>query len=158
MAKIVLIATMDTKAAEARFLREALCRQGLAVCLVDTGILKESPRDADITQRQVLGSHADDVKRVKTRAEASVYMQEGLCRVIREAYDAGQLDAAVSLGGSGGTALASAAMHQLPMLKGCDVHSTVILSSVDADTLKKLGMNLTCDPVYEETGRKYHKI
>ena len=33
-----------------------------------------------------------------------------------------------------------------------------ILSSVDADTLKKLGMNLTCDPVYEETGRKYHKI
>lgn len=115
MAKIVLIATMDTKAAEARFLREALCRQGLAVCLVDTGILKESPRDADITQRQVLGSHADDVKRVKTRAEASVYMQEGLCRVIREAYDAGQLDAAVSLGGSGGTALASAAMHQLPL-------------------------------------------
>ncbi len=49
-------------------------------------------------------------------------------------------------------------MHQLPMLKGCDIHSTVILSSVDADTLKKLGMNLTCDPVYEETGRKYHKI
>ena len=31
-------------------------------------------------------------------------------------------------------------------------------TSVDADTLKKLGMNLTCDPVYEETGRKYHKI
>ena len=55
-------------------------------------------------------------------------------------------------------AAAAAAMHQLPMLKGCDVHSTVILSSVDADTLKKLGMNLTCDPVYEETGRKYHKI
>lgn len=55
-------------------------------------------------------------------------------------------------------AAAAAAMHQLPMLKGCDIHSTVILSSVDADTLKKLGMNLTCDPVYEETGRKYHKI
>ena len=55
-------------------------------------------------------------------------------------------------------AAAAAAMHQLPMLKGCDVHSTVILSSVDADTLKKLGMNLTCDPVYEETGRKYHKM
>ena len=37
----------------------------------------------------------------------------------------------------------------------------VIISNkvlVDADTLKKLGMNLTCDPVYEETGRKYHKI
>ena len=53
---------------------------------------------------------------------------------------------------------AAKAMEQIPNLKGCDIHSTVILSSVDADTLKKLGMNLTCDPVYEETGRKYHKI
>ena len=53
---------------------------------------------------------------------------------------------------------AAIALRQLSKLKGCDMHSTVILSSVDADTLKKLGMNLTCDPVYEETGRKYHKI
>ena len=35
--------------------------------------------------------------------------------------------------------------------------STVILSAVDTDTLKKLGMHLTCDPVYEEEDRKYHK-
>mgnify|MGYP000762199164 CR=1 FL=1 len=54
--------------------------------------------------------------------------------------------------------LAAAAMHQLPNLKGCDVHSTVLLSNVDTSTLNRLGMYLTCDPVYEETGRKYHKI
>ena len=52
---------------------------------------------------------------------------------------------------------AAAALHQLPKLKGCDVHSTVILSSVDSDTLNKLGMYLTCDPAYEEEDRKYHK-
>ncbi len=52
---------------------------------------------------------------------------------------------------------AASALHQIPKLKGCDVHSTVILSSVDMDTLKKLGMYLTCDPVYEEEDRKYHK-
>ena len=53
--------------------------------------------------------------------------------------------------------LAAAAMHQLPNLKGCDVHSTVLLSSVDTSTLNRLGMYLTCDPVYEEEDRKYHK-
>ena len=52
---------------------------------------------------------------------------------------------------------AAAALEQLPKLKGCDVHSTVILSSVDSDTLNKLGMYLTCDPAYEEEDRKYHK-
>ena len=53
--------------------------------------------------------------------------------------------------------LAAAAMHQLPNLKGCDVHSTVLLSSVDSSTLNRLGMYLTCDPTYEEEDRKYHK-
>ena len=53
--------------------------------------------------------------------------------------------------------LAAAAMHQLPNLKGCDVHSTVLLSGVDTSTLNRLGMYLTCDPVYEEEDRKYHK-
>ena len=36
---VYLIATMDTKAAEARFLRRELEALGLSVCLVDTGIL-----------------------------------------------------------------------------------------------------------------------
>ena len=52
---------------------------------------------------------------------------------------------------------AAKAMEQIPNLKGGDIHSTVILSSVDADTLKKLGMYLTCDPTYEEDDRMYHK-
>ena len=34
---------------------------------------------------------------------------------------------------------------------------TVILSSVDMDTVKKLGMYLTCEPTYEEADRMYHK-
>ena len=52
---------------------------------------------------------------------------------------------------------AAVALRQLSKLKGCDIHSTVILSSVDTDTLKRLGMYLTCEPAYEEEGRKYHK-
>ena len=53
--------------------------------------------------------------------------------------------------------IAAAAMRELPKLRGCDIHTTVILSGVDIDTLKKLGMNLTSTPHYEEEDRMYHK-
>ncbi|MBQ7941073.1 MAG: DUF1846 domain-containing protein [Muribaculaceae bacterium] len=39
------------------------------------------------------------------------------------------------------------ALEQLPKLKGCQVHSTVMLSEVDRKIFKKLGVGLTCDPV-----------
>ena len=51
---------------------------------------------------------------------------------------------------------AAIAMKQLPLLKGCEVHTTVILSSVDTNIFKRLGVNLTCDPQYQ-THKLYHK-
>ena len=44
---------------------------------------------------------------------------------------------------------AELAMEQLSALRGCEVHSTVILSSVDEKTFKRLGVNLTCEPKYK---------
>ena len=52
---------------------------------------------------------------------------------------------------------AKLALEQLPKLKGCEVHSTVLLSAVDESMFKRLGMQLTCEPKYEEEDRKYHK-
>ena len=44
---------------------------------------------------------------------------------------------------------AKLALDQLPKLVGCQLHTTVILSSVDMNTLKKLGIELTNEAVYE---------
>ena len=44
--------------------------------------------------------------------------------------------------------MAERAMEQLDKLRGCEVHSSVILSSVDERTFKRLGINLTCEPRY----------
>ena len=44
---------------------------------------------------------------------------------------------------------AELAMEQLSKLRGCDVHSSVILSSVDEKIFKRLGVNLTCEPRYK---------
>ena len=44
--------------------------------------------------------------------------------------------------------MAEFAMQQLSKLRGCDVHSTVMLSPVDERTFKRLGVNLTCEPQF----------
>ncbi|MBQ6831956.1 MAG: DUF1846 domain-containing protein [Oscillospiraceae bacterium] len=44
---------------------------------------------------------------------------------------------------------AELAMEQLGKLRGCEVHSSVILSAVDENVLKRLGINLTCEPRYK---------
>ena len=51
---------------------------------------------------------------------------------------------------------AALALKQLEKLKCCEVHSTVILSSVDENVFKKLGINLTCEARYE-TKKLFHR-
>ncbi len=45
--------------------------------------------------------------------------------------------------------MAELAMAQLSRLRGCQVHSSVILSAVDENTFKRLGVHLTCEPRYQ---------
>jgi uncharacterized protein (UPF0371 family) len=51
---------------------------------------------------------------------------------------------------------AELALRQLPKLRGCEAHSSVILSSVDSATYRKLGINLTCEPQYQ-TKKLFHR-
>ncbi len=51
---------------------------------------------------------------------------------------------------------AARAMAQLPLLKGCEAHSTVILPQVDDNIFRRLKVNLTCDARYQ-THKLYHK-
>ncbi len=54
------------------------------------------------------------------------------------------------------SANAAHAMRQLPLLAGCEAHSTVILPQVDDNIFKRLKVNLTCDAKYQ-THKLYHK-
>ena len=51
---------------------------------------------------------------------------------------------------------AELALRQLPKLRGCEAHSSVILSHVDEGTFRKLGVNLTCEHQYQSK-KLYHK-
>ena len=52
--------------------------------------------------------------------------------------------------------MAALAMEQLPKLRGCQAHVSVIVSQVDKTVYRKLGIDLTCEPIYE-TKKMYHK-
>ena len=51
---------------------------------------------------------------------------------------------------------AKLALEKLTELRGCQAHSSVILSSVDSSTYKRLGLQLTCTPQYE-SNKLFHK-
>ncbi|MCF0145534.1 MAG: DUF1846 family protein, partial [Eubacterium sp.] len=48
------------------------------------------------------------------------------------------------------------ALDHLDRLKGLEAHCSVILSQIDMDICKKIGINMTCEPQYEGT-QLYHK-
>ena len=52
--------------------------------------------------------------------------------------------------------MASAALLRLKSLRGCEMHASVILNQTDTAVLKKLGVNLTSDPVYQ-TKKLFHR-
>ena len=45
--------------------------------------------------------------------------------------------------------IAAKAMEQLPKLKGCQAHTSVMGADIDASVYRRLGMNITSEPVYE---------
>ena len=51
---------------------------------------------------------------------------------------------------------AKRALDCLGQLRHCDAHSTVILSQTDESVLKKLGIQMTCEPRYQ-TKKLYHR-
>ena len=54
-----------------------------------------------------------------------------------------------------GSEVAARAMAQLKLLKGCEVHTSVILSQVDEKVFRNLGVNLTSEPKYQ-THKLFH--
>ena len=118
MASVYLFATLDTKGAEADFVRQLLTSYGVPVTLVDAGALGAAAVAADVTRDRIFalaGSSLDEVRRRGDRGEAVTLAAEGAARLAREAYAAGELGGVLGLGGSAGTSIATAAMRVLPL-------------------------------------------
>ncbi|WP_196037143.1 Tm-1-like ATP-binding domain-containing protein [Anaerotruncus colihominis] len=128
---IFLCCTMDTKSREGFYLKEQLESYGHKVHIIDMGLKKSNSSGVYLTQAQVAGPYYKQVVSCNVRSEASSYMVRGLKAVIRQLYADGQLDGIVAIGGSGGTTMASAAMHELPL----GVPKVVVTTMASGNTL-----------------------
>ena len=115
---VYLLATMDTKGDEARFVRSMLVDFGHRVHLVDVGCLGEGAADADSSREEVFqaaGSAHPDVAARKDRGEAITLAASGAAKLVKTAFEQGRVEGVLALGGSAGTTIGTAAMRALPI-------------------------------------------
>jgi uncharacterized protein (UPF0261 family) len=114
---VLLIGTLDTKGTEVQFVRDLLRQAGVAVLVLDAGVLQPPLFPPDVTREQVYaaaGTTYEEVRRAGDRGRAIAAAAKGVAAIAREMHDAGRIDGVLGLGGSAGTTIATAAMRALP--------------------------------------------
>ncbi len=115
---VVLAGALDTKGAEFSYVRKVIRRAGLDVLTVDFGVLGEPAFIPDISRAEVAQAGGGDLERWRSgehKDEAMAGMAAALAVVVRRLFDEGRLDGIFSMGGSGGTSVATTAMRTLPV-------------------------------------------
>jgi uncharacterized protein (UPF0261 family) len=117
-ATVVLVGTLDTKGVEYAYLRDRLREHGVAVVVVDAGVLGEPLVEPDVTRQEVAEAAGVDLEQLaeeRDRAAAIGAMGRGAAEIARRLLALGRLDGIAGLGGTGGSSLATAAMRALPV-------------------------------------------
>jgi uncharacterized protein (UPF0261 family) len=117
-ATVVLVGTLDTKGVEYDYLRSRLRERGVDVVLVDAGVLGEPLAEPDVGREEVAraaGAEVADLASSGDRGAAVETMARGAAEVVKRLRAEGRLDGILALGGSGGSAIATYAMRQLPV-------------------------------------------
>jgi len=115
LAQVYVIGTCDTKGAELVFARDLVRAAGQPTILVDVGTGPPAAFAADVTVQEVASCHPDGANAVlggNDRGAAVAAMAEALTRFLAGRDDVGCV---LGLGGSGNTALVTAAMRALPV-------------------------------------------
>jgi uncharacterized protein (UPF0261 family) len=114
---VAVLATLDTKGAEAAFLREQLERLGSRALVVDMGVVGEPACPADVPREEVAaagGTPLAELSSDPSREVAAPVMVAGATRLLRERLDAGELHAVLGMGGFQGTAASCEIMRAMP--------------------------------------------
>lgn len=114
-APVAVLATMDTKAAEAAFLRSELTAAGQDVVLVDIGLERRDGADVacDAVARAA-GHDLGELRGTARRDEAMAAMGAGAAALLAGWQDDGRLAGVIAVGGNQGTSIAATAMRDLP--------------------------------------------
>lgn len=138
MATVLLLGTLDTKGAEYQFVRDQLHERGVETLLIDAGVLAEPTLAPDVTATQVAaagGVELTELRRRNDRGEAMAVMASGAATIVARLHSEGRFDGVLALGGTGGTALAAAAMRGLAL----GVPKVIVSTAASGDTRGYVG-------------------
>lgn len=115
---VYLLATLDTKGAEATFVRELLVAAGVETVLVDVGCLGTPAVGADISREKFFAAGAkslDELRQQADRGAAVTAAADAAANLVAREFAQGRVGGVLGLGGSAGTTIGSAAMRALPI-------------------------------------------
>ncbi|NYJ04123.1 Tm-1-like ATP-binding domain-containing protein [Petropleomorpha daqingensis] len=112
---VVLVGTLDTKGEEYAFLRDRLAASGVETLLVDVGTQGPPRTEPDVSREEVAAAGGVDLAALTDRGAAVAAMCQAAPVVVRRLFDEGRCQGVLAAGGSGGTAIATAAMRVLPI-------------------------------------------
>jgi len=122
MATVVLIGTLDTKGAEYQCMKDHLLAAGVAVVVVDIGVLKDPAFEPDISAAEVATAAGTTIEALRfaregsdTRAKALAAMERGATTIVQNLRGEGRCDAILGAAGSGGGAVISGVMRTMPL-------------------------------------------
>ena len=115
-ARIYVIATMDTKGDEARWVADQVRRAGQSALTVDVSASEQVVTLVDVQRSSVLAAgNLDAVQLSADRGEAVGQVSACLGEYLVAEFAAGRVSGVIGLGGSGGTSLIAAAARRLPI-------------------------------------------
>jgi len=115
---ILLIGTFDTKGTEFVYVRDLILGRGRRALTMDAGVAGEPGFTPDIGAAQVAeagGSALEALRQSGDRGPALDVMTRGAIKIATQLQAEGKCDGVLGLGGSGGTAIATAVMRELPV-------------------------------------------
>jgi uncharacterized protein (UPF0261 family) len=118
MKNILIVAALDTKGNEVRFIKERIEAYGANTVIIDAGILGEPLFPPDYTRHQVAeaaGSSIEKVRSDTSEGEAMEVLIKGAITIAMQLFREGKIDGVLGIGGSMGTNLGTAVMRSLPI-------------------------------------------
>ncbi|HSV23121.1 MAG TPA: Tm-1-like ATP-binding domain-containing protein [Xanthobacteraceae bacterium] len=124
---IAVLATLNTKDKEARFVAEVLARAGVRPWIVDLSLKSHEVDGADMAGAGVAAAAGASWQALseRSRKDAAVVMAEGGKKLLLDGFINGEISGVIGLGGANGTNLVCSIMRALPYLLPKVMVSTV---------------------------------
>lgn len=117
MKTVAILATLDTKAAEAEFMRSEIEALGGKALLIDLGLVGSSDLKADVTKAEVItagGGNLEELLAKPSREQANPFIVAGATKILQELEKDGKVHAVLTLGGTQGTSTCAPILQAMP--------------------------------------------